>query len=72
MDHINTCMYTKSRSQVDGARLFSALAINRTKGNRHKLELWICDSVKYRMERGGKEELPWIFMLFPHTSADGA
>jgi len=54
---------------VDGAWLLSALPSKRTRGNGHKLELWICDSVKYRMERGRKEELPWMFMLFPHTSA---
>jgi len=37
-DHVSAYKYTKCRSQVDGARLFSVVCSNRTRGSGHKLE----------------------------------
>ena len=37
-NHNNTCKYLKGGCQDDGARFFSAVPNNKTKGNRHKLE----------------------------------
>ena len=50
-DLINAYKYLKSRSQVDGARLFSAVPSNRTGGNRrYSRPTWTLSCVTYRRQ----------------------